>query len=151
MPKNERAINIISRKVIQQKTTPQVMADGVEADVVFTDADTIDVGDWHNPGVNPQNFVVPAGHQGAYEIRFGAQFAAGAGLCTVYVRVNGNGIFTPVSCLGAAAIGANATFNGLVNLQAGDIITCRATQTGVVAGLNLTGVLAIIKIANVIT
>jgi hypothetical protein len=116
-------------RCIVSRSTGQTIGSGAIGPITLDDADTVDVGDMHNPGVNPTRVTIPSGGGGFYHFSGTAEWTASAsGRRHLLVRKNGSttiwsGQFTaPPASLWLSDVTGNA------QLVAGDYIELCGSQ-----------------------
>lgn len=114
------------------KATPQAgIASGAATPIIFTDADLVDLDTWHNTGVNPEQFIVPAGFSGDYHVTCSFQFTGKATFTIIQLAMQVGGVpyrtkvITPPITVADITIDAEFDFP----LVAGDVIRLVITQT----------------------
>jgi hypothetical protein len=141
-------LSFVQLELYLDKTTPQALADGVDSDIVFTDADVIDHGSWHDPaGLAPEEWKVPAGKDGVYYTQVVITLGAITADAFVEIKVQGASDYFDTKFFPTGSVG-KFQFSYIGTLAAAEVKKLQVKQTGIVAGLNLNASVMVIKIAD---
>lgn len=135
------------------RTAALSVSDASATLVSFTASDDFDIGAWHDhtagsPG--DQEFTVPAGGDGLYQIVLDFEWADPVNLTTFLLEITVNGTPLPEKVEHDSDVNFAGQLTALVNLTAADVVRARVTQNDTVAANALDlehASLAIVKIA----